>query len=171
MSSISLLQGVYLGQSDYEESYCDGGESPITQYLCIMRAGSCSTIHATVYSFLSSSAYKVAHVRSKWSGWVQRPFTSLFTISYTMAVGAVLSCCIIYVLACSHFFPTLALPTVEASIKKRAISQELMDDFMWYIKYASGADQIECLYPNGQTLVTQVSRLRLLLFTENVKII
>lgn len=47
-----------------------------------------------------------------------------------------------------------SLPTSELS--KRVIPQSLMDDFEWYVKYASGAYQPACPHPNGNELVKQV---------------
>lgn len=52
-----------------------------------------------------------------------------------------------------------ATPLPTASVhdyEKRAISQSLIDDFEWYVKYASGAYQLFCPVPNGKTLVSQV---------------
>lgn len=50
-----------------------------------------------------------------------------------------------------------ALPTTGVyGLEKRAISQSLIDDFEWYVKYASGAYQLFCPVPNGKELVTQV---------------
>lgn len=59
---------------------------------------------------------------------------------------------------------SVALPTTGVyGLEKRAISQSLIDDFEWYVKYASGAYQLFCPVPNGKVLVTQVRSLDLVL--------
>ena len=58
---------------------------------------------------------------------------------------------------CSLAVYATALPVAEVhEYERRAISQSLMNDFEWYVKYASGAYQLFCPVPNGQTLVKQV---------------
>ena len=58
---------------------------------------------------------------------------------------------------CSLAVYATALPVAEVhEFERRAISQSLMNDFEWYVKYASGAYQLFCPVPNGQTLVKQV---------------
>ena len=63
----------------------------------------------------------------------------------------------LFLAVCSLAFYATALPIAEVhEYERRAISQSLMNDFEWYVKYASGAYQLFCPVPNGQTLVKQV---------------
>lgn len=49
--------------------------------------------------------------------------------------------------------PTNLTPSL---LQKRSISQDLLDDFVRYTKYSSGAYQLVCPRPLGNTLVVQV---------------
>lgn len=69
---------------------------------------------------------------------------------------------------CTLFVTVASLPTPE--LNKRVISQSLMDDLEWYVKYASGAYQLLCPIPNGKELVKQV-RARYFTPIERIKLI
>lgn len=60
----------------------------------------------------------------------------------------------IALLLCALCMMAASLPTSE--LNKSVILQSLMDDFEWYVKYASGAYQPACPRPNGKELAKQV---------------
>lgn len=68
---------------------------------------------------------------------------------------------------CALLVTVASLPTPE--LNKRVISQSLMDDLGWYVKYASGAYQLLCPIPNGKELVKQV-RARYFIQNERIKL-
>ncbi|PFH50300.1 hypothetical protein AMATHDRAFT_75703 [Amanita thiersii Skay4041] len=58
--------------------------------------------------------------------------------------------------------PLLAVSVVGspvATIEKRAVSQSLFNDLVFYFKYASSAYQLVCPNPNGNTLVAVINNL------------
>lgn len=74
------------------------------------------------------------------------------SLQYTMFL---LQLCAVIV-ALTGFARGAVLPAVQ----KRSVSQSLMDDFIRYTKYSSGAYQVVCPSPLGNTLVVQVGSQR-----------
>lgn len=64
----------------------------------------------------------------------------------------------LWLLSLSYAVAAVAHPVYSSgNLEKRAISEEVFDDFFFYYKYASSADDLYCAYPNGNTLIEEFS--------------
>ncbi|EPQ56302.1 alpha/beta-hydrolase [Gloeophyllum trabeum ATCC 11539] len=64
----------------------------------------------------------------------------------------------LWLLSLCYAVAAVAHPVYSSgNLEKRAISEEVFDDFFFYCKYASSADDLYCAYPNGNTLIEEFS--------------